>query len=103
MGKFEDLREKYDTFRYKNYTLKREGGEYHIEFSYEIPGLSTFCTKWSFPVQREADETILRALAFHLGMAESISYWKCACPKRLIVDCGSFSEETVRMVGKTLL
>ncbi len=93
MGKFEDLREKYDTFRYKNYTLKREGGEYHIEFSYEIPGLSTFCTKWSFPVQREADETILRALAFHLGMAESISYWKCACPKRLIVDCGSFSEE----------
>lgn len=62
-------------------------------YHFEIPGLCEFQSKWEFPAKERVDETILKALAFHLGMAETISYWKCACPKQLKILCGTLSAE----------
>lgn len=37
-------------------------------------------------------ETLLQTLAFHIGMVELVSYWKMACPKRVVVQPFSLTE-----------
>lgn len=95
MSQFQSLREKYKEFHYRSYQIDRQPGEYRITFHFEIPGLCEFHPKWVFPRIREVDEEILSVLAFHLGMVETISYWKCACPPKLYVDCGFLSENQI--------
>lgn len=34
-----------------------------------------------------------RYIIFNLGMAELVSYWKCACPPVVRIECGSLTEE----------
>ena len=82
MSKFEDFRNQYNSFLYKDYSVEYIESAYRIVYHFEIPGLCEFQSKWEFPAKERVDETILKALAFHLGMAETISYWKCACPKQ---------------------
>ncbi len=93
MSKFEDFRNQYDSFLYKDYSVEYIENAYRIVYHFEIPGLCEFQSKWEFPAVERVDETILNALAFHLGMAETISYWKCACPKQLKILCGTLSAE----------
>ncbi len=96
MKGFEELREKYTEFLYKDFHLTREGDSYRIVFDFEIPGLCEFHPTWQFPIQREVDETILRQLVFQLGMVETISYYKCTCPKKVRVLCGGFTKEQLK-------
>ena len=93
MSKFEDFRNQYNSFLYKDYSVEYIESAYRIVYHFEIPGLCEFQSKWEFPAKERVDETILKALAFHLGMAETISYWKCACPKQLKILCGTLSAE----------
>ena len=91
MSKFEDFRNQYNSFLYKDYSVEYIESAYRIVYHFEIPGLCEFQSKWEFPAKERVDETILKALAFHLGMAETIRYWKCACPKQLKILCGTLS------------
>ena len=75
MSKFEDFRNQYNSFLYKDYSVEYIESAYRIVYHFEIPGLCEFQSKWEFPAKERVDETILKALAFHLGMAETISYW----------------------------
>lgn len=93
MSKFEDFRNQYNSFLYKDYSVEYIENAYRIVYHFEIPGLCEFQSKWEFPAKERVNETILKALAFHLGMAETISYWKCACPKQLKILCGTLSAE----------
>ncbi|MBR5800877.1 MAG: hypothetical protein IKY23_12550 [Lachnospiraceae bacterium] len=92
-NKFEEYRKKYPEFIYRDYELEKEEGMYTVRYFFEIPGLCEFTPKWSFPFEREVDEEVLRALVFQLGMVESISYWKAACPPKLSVKCGALTKE----------
>lgn len=94
MSKFNDLREQFASFQYKDYTVERREAGYHAAFHFSIPGLCDFESVWEFPVRiPHVDEKLLSRLLFHLGMVETISYYKCACPKVVEVQCGSLSEE----------
>lgn len=95
MSKFEELREQYKEFIYQGYRSERVGGSLHVAFDFQIPGLTDFVSKWEFPIREgvSIDETILNRMLFSLGMVESISYWKCACPKKLVVKCGQLSDQ----------
>ena len=68
----------------------------HITYDFEIPGLCVFHPAWSFPLPEgnrvEADDSILKTLVFSLGMAETISYYKAACPKSVVVACAPLTE-----------
>lgn len=96
MRTFDELRKQYTQFIYRDYHLTREGNCYKIVYDFEIPGLCEFHPGWEFPVMREVEETILRELVFQLGMVESISYYKCACPKQVRVLCGGLSQEQLK-------
>ncbi|MBQ8412837.1 MAG: hypothetical protein IJX12_04415, partial [Lachnospiraceae bacterium] len=93
MGKFEDLRDTYEAFYYRGYNIDIEDNICKVRYDFEIPGLAKFNPTWQFPVMREYREDILDRLVFSLGMVESISYYKCTCPKKVVVECGSLSKE----------
>ncbi len=94
MSKFEEFRERFASFQYKDFTVEREAQEYHVTYHFNIPGLCEFASEWEFPVRiPQVEETLLNRLFFHLGMVETISYYKCVCPKILEVQCGSLSKE----------
>ena len=99
MGRYEDLREKFPVFIYDSYNIKEDISEIEISYRFTIPGLVEFTPSWSFPKPEgfsvKGDLTFER-LAFSLGMAEAVSYWKCACPPLLRVKCGELSEEMCR-------
>lgn len=97
MSQFDDLRERFASFLYKDFEVQRGEDAYVVTFHYSIPGLCDFAPKWEFPVRiPKVDEGLLNRLFFHLGMVETISYYKCVCPKVLKVQCGSLSEEQCR-------
>lgn len=66
---------------------------YKVIYYFSIPELCEFESVWEFPIKSGVDETILHRLLFNLGMVETISYWKCACPQTLIVQCGEMTKE----------
>ena len=98
MSKFEDFRSQYKTFEYKAYHYSVEKDRLKVVFDFETPGLADFHPTWEFVIGRDDldDENVkaaLDALIFNLGMTETISYYKCACPEKMIVKCGHLSAE----------
>lgn len=92
MEKFNEYREKYSEFIYKDYKIDMTDTECAVEYHFEIPGLAEFRPKWKFPKSRDVDTRILNRLVFSLGMVEVISYYKCVCPKVVNIECGSLSD-----------
>ena len=112
---FHALREKYPAFFYRGYRYyfddldsvsfaegKEGSGEAkdgvfcHIQYDFEIPGLSSFHPSWVFPVRRTVNDRtrkVLNELIFQLGMAETISYYKTSCPEKVVVACGTLTPE----------
>ena len=82
------LREKYDTFVYRGYRIAFMPESYHVEYDFEIEGLSEFTAKWDFPVfssKEDIDDSAFGRLLFQLGMVEAISYYKITCPRHFKV------------------
>jgi hypothetical protein len=94
LDKFTELREKYDTFIYHSYTITDEGFSFRFsigEFEF-TPGW-----KWNgLKIPDDMDRGLIEYVIFSLGMTELVSYWKCACPPRVIVKCGALGDEQIR-------
>lgn len=91
MSKFEEFREKYPRFIYKDFTIEQIDSGYRVTYFFSIPGLCDFHPVWEFPTKGEVDMELLSTLVFHLGMVETISYWKCTCSKVMEVACGELT------------
>lgn len=86
--------EKYDTFLYKEYKIEDQGKNIKITYSLEIPGLETFEPTLELPkIATKKITPLVEELAFHIGLIELISYWKCCCPRNVIIKCGYLNEE----------
>ena len=110
MHSFDELRENYRAFNFTHYEKSFEDGFLKVVYHYDIIGLESFVTKWNFKVGDSyknridgddissaiSDDKILDRLVFSLGMAEAISYYKCACPKKLLVECGVLDEWQIK-------
>lgn len=116
---FDKLREEYSEFIYKGYSIDERDGAYHVVYEFEIPGLSSFNAKWTFPKAaldsgssssseasgRDIDiknDRILNELIFSLGMVECISYYKITCPKLFGVECRSLSDKQCKWWSKLI-
>lgn len=100
MFSYIQLRRDYPEFIYHGYQIKEEKERICLEYDFEIPGLSSFHPTWEFPKKDEenrkyADDSTFRKLAFSLGMVELISYWKTACPPKVIVEAGDLTAEQI--------
>lgn len=97
---FDSLRSEYGPFIYKSYSLEKSGNCVNIAYDFEIVGLCSFRPTLSVPLAgleavNDFDSPAAKEIIFSLGMTELVSYWKSACCKKVIVQCGSLSEEDI--------
>ena len=104
MNKYEDLRNKYTEFIYKKCTKEIIDNNLHITYYFEIPGLVEFTPTTDIPLNNidinTKDDSFINELIFHVGLVELISYWKCACPKNVIIEAGYINEEQINWFKK---
>jgi len=104
MEKFNNLRQNYKEFIYRSYTIEENEISIIIKYEFEIPNLSTFKPKIEILKKdikfRSIDSDIVKNIVFNLGLVEIISYWKCACPENIIIECGTLCEEQVQWFKK---
>ena len=91
--KYEQLREKHPSFIYKNYSLEERGGEILISYDFSMENGVDFHPEIRIPTENlnivnPFDSECAKRIIFSLGMVELVSYWKCACPPKVYVDCG---------------
>lgn len=116
------FRTRYPEFIYDRYDIEETTEELSVTYHFQIPGLAEFAPVWRFPKALpgdpgEAAETdagragaaeadagragaasdpLLRDMLFSLGMVELVSYWKTACPPRVVVRAGHLDEAQIR-------
>lgn len=89
MNLYEQLRSRHPIFVYESYTL----GEDFLEFHFVMDDYH-FRPRWTFDKTVAADNfdrELAHRAAFCLGMAELVSYWKCALSPRIEIRCGGLS------------
>lgn len=94
MTLYEQLREKHKKFIYHSYEFTKENENIILRFHFSIDGYH-FYPQWTFPfdIPESCDRELINEIAFSLGMAELVSYWKCACCPEVEVLCGGLSED----------
>lgn len=97
MDKFRKLREEYLEFWYNGFSLSEDGEYFVFEYEYEIPGLAKFTPRTRIPKKtlpwRDLSTERKQVWAFNLGLAELVSYWKATCAPKVVIKCGSLSDE----------
>ena len=103
---FIELRKTYKSFVYKSYHLSETAKDLIITFNFEIPGLCSFNPKTTIPKQYitnpNIDPKFRDYLIFHIGLIEMISYYKCCCPKNIIIECGYLEQDQINFIKKLL-
>lgn len=102
--KFKKLRETYKEFIYEDYDIKENEKEIHIEFKFEIVGLTKFNPRIKILKKeinmKKIDGNKIRNMAFHIGLIELISYWKCTCSPNVTIKCGHLNNEQIKWIKK---
>lgn len=95
--KFDALRQQFSTFTFESQEIELKDGTLHLAFSFNLDGKYHFTPTLTIPVRSFyhwdlIPEEQLQTLAFHIGMIELVSYWKIACPKKVMVKPFSLTE-----------
>lgn len=94
MTKFEQLREKHNEFIYESYEINEDSFVFRFRM-----GDFSFAPRWSFDpklIQGAKSKKLLEYAVFSLGMSELVSYWKCACPPVVKINCGALDKKQVK-------
>jgi len=107
-SKFQDYRVEFPFFSYDSYQYVYTGNTLEISFSFNLAGKYFFNPCVSIPYKsnlfRPFDSLSAEAMnnmVFHLGMIELISYWKAACPRKVIIKPHHLSASQLRFWKKT--
>ncbi len=86
--KFLNFRKTYPTFYYRSYEVKEEEENFVLTYFFEIPSLAQFHPTIKIAKEKiqNRDLTYLSYLAFHIGLVELVSYWKCTCSPEVIIE-----------------
>ena len=89
-SKFDALRREFSTFTFERQTVKLENGALFLAFDFNLDDRYHFHPTLEIPTRPFFDwdkmtMEQLQVLAFQIGMTELVSYWKIACPKRVVV------------------
>ncbi len=101
-SKFLDLRKQFSYFSYDSYAWKIEEDKLEITYSFSLSGKYRFEPRISIPYKSEIfrpidslSSSVMDCLVFHTGVIELISYWKAACPEKLIIRPFNMTEAQV--------
>lgn len=101
MKTYETCRETFPVFLYKDFTVLDTKEALQVTYHFEVPGLSVFEPTWRFPKKNPEpipvkENRTLQEMLFGLGMVELVSYWKIACPPKVLVSAGPLTEKQIR-------
>ena len=91
-----DIREKYNTFIYKDYKVIYNEDKINVTYVYKI---SDYEFKPVVTIYREnitnknIDKNFLEYLFFNFGIINAINYYKLTVAKKFIIECGSLNKE----------
>jgi len=94
---FNELRKKYPKFIYESFEIDNTTEYITLKYKFTIEGLR--CFEPSIKILKEKlnmnEEMIKNSnnIAFHIGLIELISYWKCTCSPNVIIKCGVLNDE----------
>lgn len=96
---FKQYREIYKEFYYNSYLINQDEEAIHIEYEFEIPGLTKFNPKLKILKKnlklKNIETKYVQNMVFHIGLIELVSYWKSTCSPRVIIKCGYLNEEQI--------
>lgn len=97
-GRFDELRREYPQFVYSGYSVSEHEDGLHLSFDFSIPGLCEFHPQTrldgkSLDIFNSPVSDYAKRMVFFIGLAEAVSYWKCACPPVFRVECDEMSED----------
>ena len=106
-AKFDSLRKTFESFCYENFHYSVENGDFFAEFDFILTNSHAETAEIDFhPCFRiparpfyhweSIPKPLLDNIVFHIGMIELVSYWKIACPKKVVVKPFALDEEQVR-------
>jgi hypothetical protein len=82
---FTTLRAQHPTLRYRGHSITRAGDEVQATFLIDLEPSIAFRPTLTFTAPGLSDAQLEPYLA-HLGLVELISYWKAACPQRVVIE-----------------
>lgn len=93
-----ELRNKYPSFYYKDFKVEEDREQYRLVFHFSIPELKDFLPSISIDKKGVVNHDIeyIKYLAFHIGLIELISYWKCTCSPSVIIEAGTIDEDQIK-------
>lgn len=94
MEKFLQLRNKHKEFVYHDFEISETGFKFHFSIDEY-----NFYPSWSFSegtIGQHVNRDLLEYAVFSLGMAELVSYWKCACPPVVRIKCGALDQQRIQ-------
>ncbi|MDO8573833.1 MAG: UDP-N-acetylmuramoyl-L-alanine--D-glutamate ligase [Candidatus Daviesbacteria bacterium] len=98
---FKKLREKHAQFIYEGFKVEQENENLKVTFDFLLTPDIRFKPQVIFPnVSKTKD---IDNLVFNLGMVELLSYWKAACPPKIIIKAGYLDEEQIKFWKKLLI
>lgn len=91
-----DFREKYPTFVFNGYSVKKDKDLITLAFNFTVEGLCDFSPEITIDTSNlnllnRFDSECAKRIVFALGLVEAASYFKAVCPKTVKVLCGSLS------------
>jgi len=90
ISKFHELRKDYPYFIYEEYIVNIYDSNIEIKYHFNLSGKFRFYPVIEIPLKslyrnKSIAKEELNNIIFHIGMIELISYWKAACPPKLII------------------
>ena len=98
MDLYNELRNKYDTFIYEGYSIRKDNEKTTITFDFNVPNLTHYYPTIELNNYIESDYT--NYLIFHIGLVELISYWKATCSKNVIIKAGYLNNDQIEWFKK---
>lgn len=98
MDKYNELRNKYDTFIYDSYEIEELENTTKITYNFIVPSLTQY--KPTLEVKKFKIDSFTKNLIFHIGLVELVSYWKATCSKNVIIKSGYINKEQIEFFKK---
>ena len=97
---YRQLRKQYQCFTYESFKIKIDEDEIKIVFNFSLDEEFFFHPTLRIPLSekllRKFDPQELEIFVFNIGMIELISYWKAACPQKIMIKPFHLSDEKIK-------